>query len=47
MELREVVTKDKNQKSCYVKEEIFIISKFKNFTIPHFYTLWKFKKIKQ
>ena len=44
MELREVVNKHKNQISCNVKEENFILSKFKNFTIPHFYIIWKILK---
>ena len=33
MELREVVNKYKNKKSCNVKEDNFILSKFRNFTI--------------
>ena len=46
MELRdlEVVNKYKKQKICNVKEENFILSKIKNFTIPHFYIIWKILK---
>ena len=44
MELREVVNKYKKQKTCNVKEENFILSKLRNFTIPHFYIIWKILK---
>ena len=44
MELREVVNKYKKQKICNVKEENFILSKLRNFTIPHFYIIWKILK---
>ena len=44
MELREVVNKYKNKKKCNVKEENFILSKVRNFTIPHFYIIWKILK---
>ena len=44
MELREVVNKYKKQKMCNVKEENFILSKLRNFTIPHFYIIWKILK---
>ena len=40
-ELRAVVIKFKNFKMCNDKEENFILSKIKNFTIPHFYIIWK------
>ena len=43
-ELRAVVIKFKNIKMCNVKEENFILSKIKNFTIPHFYIIWKILK---
>ena len=39
-----MVNKHKNQKRCYVKEENFILSKLRNFTIPHLYMIWKFLK---
>ena len=44
MELREVTNKYKNLKICNSKEENFIVSKLKNFTIPHFYIIWKILK---
>ena len=44
MELREVVNKYKKHKICNVKEENFILSKLRNFTIPHFYIIWKILK---
>ena len=42
MELREVVNKYKNKKSCNVKEENCILSKLRNFTIQQFNIIWKF-----
>ena len=39
-----MVNKYKNLKSCNVKEEIFILSKLRNCTIPHFYIIWKIFK---
>ena len=44
MELREVIDKNKKLKICNNKEGNFIVSKLKNFTIPHFYIIWKILK---
>ena len=43
-ELQEVTNKYKKLKICNSKEESFIVSKLKNFTIPHFYIIWKILK---
>ena len=42
--LEEVVNKHKIRKNCDNKEATFILSKFKKFTIPHFYIIWKILK---
>ena len=43
-DLEEVVNKHKIRKNCDNKEATFILSKFKKFTIPHFYIIWKILK---
>ena len=41
-ELSEVVGRYKSNNLCSAKEKEFLLSKMFNFTVPHFYIIWKF-----
>ena len=43
-ELLEVVNRNVLNNFCSKKEKEFLLSKFSNFTIPHFYIIWKLLK---
>ena len=43
-ELSEVVGKYKSNNLCSTKERYFLLSKITNFTVPHFYIIWKILK---
>ena len=43
-ELSEIVGKYKSHNLCSTKERDFLLSKISNFTVPHFYIIWKILK---